>query len=170
MFIKKIVSTNSAVLLFSLICLYSCNHTKGLVKNTYAYYSERIPGTVPTDENGNPGQVKPDTVLVVYIETSAKDITWDTAWTNNRAYKIIPQFFETGSYEAGFEKLSKEKIFITTDPGHFLYQLYLQPLDNKLLPPKAVDGDGILLKGQYKGKTFLKKTGAVVELETYPSV
>lgn len=168
--IKKITGFTSAVLLAGLSCLYSCNHAKGLVKNTYAYYSEKMPGIVPTDANGNPQQVKPDTVIVVYIETTSKDISWDTAWKNNRAYKIVPQFFETGSYEAGFEKGSREKIFITAQPGHYLYQLYLQPLGFDQDPPKNVNGNGILLKGQYKGKSFLKKTGSIVEMESYPSV
>lgn len=139
----------------------------------YAYYSEKVPGTVRTDENGNPRQVKPDTVIVVYIETATKDIHWDTAWKNSRAYKIVPHFFETGSFEAGLKKGGIEKILITAGPDHFLYQLYLQPLKDigeHQLPPKSINSNQILLKGTYKEKAFFKVTGEAVEIESFPSV
>lgn len=157
-------------LLLSSICFYSCAQTKGLVKNIHAYYSEKTPGTVRTDENGNPLPVKIDTVIVVYVETTTKLIAWDTAWKDNRMYKIIPQLIDPVPFEAGFEKGGKEKIFINTDTNHFLYQLYLQPTGTNLLPPKSIEVNRILLKGQYKGKTLFKKTEKLIELESYPSV
>ena len=130
-------------LLFSSMFFYSCAQTKGLVKNMHAYYSEKTPGTVRADENGNPLPVKIDTVIVVYVETT---------------------------FEVGFEKGGKEKIFITTDTNHFLYQLYLQPIGTNLPPPRSIEVNQILLKAQYKGKTFLKVTGRLIEVDSYPSV
>ncbi len=136
----------------------------------HAYYSEKTPGTIQADENGNPLPVKHDTVIVVYVETTTKLIAWDTAWKDNRMYKIIPQLINPVPFEAGFEKGSNVKIFISTDSNHFLYQLYLQPISTNLVPPKPIDANRILLKAQYKGKPFLKITGELVELDSYPSV
>lgn len=155
---------------FSSVCFFSCAQTKGLIKNTHAYYSEKTPGTVRTDENGNPLPVKIDTVIVVYVETTTKLIEWDTAWKDNRMYKIVPQLINPVPFEAGFEKGSNVKIFINTDTNHFLYQLYLQPLGTNLPPPKSIEVNHILLKAQYKGKAFLKLTGELIEVDTYPSV
>ena len=157
-------------LLFSSMFFYSCAQTKGLVKNMHAYYSEKMPGNIQADENGNPLTVKPDTVIVVYVETTTKLIEWDTAWKDNRMYKIIPQLINPVPFEAGFEKGSNVKIFINTDMNHFLNQLYLQPLGTNLPPPKSIEVNHILLKAQYKGKTFLKETEKLVEVDPYPSV
>ncbi len=136
----------------------------------HAYYSEKTPGTVRTDVNGNPLPVKIDTVIAVYVETTTKLITWDTAWTDNRMYKIIPQLIDPVPFEVGFEKNTREKIFINTDTGHFLYQLYLQPIDKILPSPKSIETNHILIKAQYNGKPFLKVTGKLIEVDTYPSV
>ncbi|MEQ1797497.1 MAG: hypothetical protein ABL872_06065 [Lacibacter sp.] len=157
-------------LLFSSVCLFSCAQTKGLVKNMHAYYSEKTPGNIKADENGNPLPVKIDTVIVVYVETTTKLIAWDTAWKDNRMYKIIPQLIKPVPFEVGFEKGSKEKIFINADTNHFLYQLYLQPTGINIAPPRSIEVNQILLKAHYKGKTFLKVTGKLIEVDTYPSV
>lgn len=157
-------------LLFSSACLFSCAQTKSLVKKTHAYYSEKTPGTVRTDANGNPLPVKIDTVIVVYVETTTKLIAWDTAWMDNRMYKIIPQLITPVPFEVGFEKGSNVKIFINTDTSHFLYQLYLQPIGTNLPPPKSIEVNHILLKAHYKGKVFLKVTGKLIEVDTYPAV
>ena len=157
-------------LLFRSMFFYSCAQTKGLVKNMHAYYSEKTPGTVRADENVNPLPVKIDTVILVYVETTTKLIAWDTAWKDNRMYRIIPQLIDPVPFEVGFEKGGKEKIFITTDTNHFLYQLYLQPIGTNLPPPRSIEVNQILLKAQYKGKTFLKVTGRLIEVDSYPSV
>lgn len=159
-----------AVLLLFSVCLFSCIQTKNLVKKTYAYYTEKQPGTIPADDNGIPLPVKPDTVLVVYVEAKSDGIRWDTAWHNGKPYKIIPQFFETGYYDAGIEKLSREKVLITVDPPHFLYQLYLEPIRQTQGLSVPESNSDILLKGIYKGKVILHKASRLVELEAYPSV
>jgi hypothetical protein len=158
-----------AILLFGCLSLYSCTQPKAIIKQVHAYYTERIPGTVQADENGNAIRSKADTVIVVYVEATTKFISWNAAWKNNQAYKIVPHLFDTVSCEAGFKKGTAEKVFITADPQHFLFQLYLQPVELFQNPPKPVDVNQILLRAKYKGKTFLKKTGELTELETYPS-
>jgi hypothetical protein len=142
-----------------------------MIKQVHAFYSEKVPGIIQTDETGNPLPVKIDTVIVVYMETTSKEIVWDTAWDGTKHFKIIPQFIETGFYEAGYKKGTTEKVTIKVPPEHFLYQLYLQPINNiQLLKPGPVEINKLLLKGRYKNKTILQNTGKMVELDGNPSV
>jgi hypothetical protein len=142
-----------------------------MIKQVHAFYSEKVPGIIQTDETGNQLPVKIDTVIVVYMETTSKGIVWDSAWNDTKQFRIISQLIETNSYEAGFRKGTTEKVVITVDPAHFLYQLYLQPINNnQLLKQNPVEINGLFLKGTYKSKTFLQKTGKMVELDENPSV
>jgi hypothetical protein len=158
-------------LLFCCLFLCSCAQQKKIIKQVYAFYNEKVPGIIQTDENGNPLPVKIDTVIVVYIETTSKVIFWDSAWNNTKQFKIISQIIETKSYEAGFKKGTTEKVVIAVDPEHFLYQLYLQPINiNLRLKPVTAEINELILKGTYKTKTILQKTGKLIELEENPSV
>lgn len=158
-------------LLFCCLFFSSCAQQKKIIKQVHAYYSEKVPGIIRADENGNPLPFKIDTVIVVYIETTSKAIVWDSAWDNKNQFKIISQLIETNSYEAGYKKGTTEKVVITVDPEHFLYQLYLQPVDIKQsLKQSSVEIKELILKGTFKSKTILQKTGKMQELEGNPSV
>lgn len=170
--IKQSKSIHQLVtLLFCCLFIYSCAQQKKMIKQVHAFYSEKVPGIIQTDENGSPLPVKIDTVIVVYIETTSKVIIWDSAWNDTKHFKIIPQLIETNSYEAGYKKGTTEKVMITVEPKHFLYQLYLQPINNNQpAKPDPFEINELKIKGRYKNKTILQKTGKLIELEGNPSV
>jgi hypothetical protein len=152
--------------------LFSCAQTNTIVKKVYSFYTEHTPGNIAVDQNGNELTARLDTAIQVYVEASVKNITWDTAWLNNKSYLIITQLVTQDSIDAGIKKDESTRAVIRVKKGYYLWQLYLQPLfktENNKYKKMKVENE-ILLKGKYKGMIFLQKAGKPVQLETIPSV
>ncbi|MGF2414284.1 MAG: hypothetical protein ACQUYJ_18265, partial [Ferruginibacter sp.] len=113
-----------------------------------------------------------DTVIQVYVESFAKNIIWDTAWIGTKSYLIITQAITQGVVEAGVQKEGGKRAVIEGGKGIYVWQLYLQPLNNTADNKNKIKAKEkeILLKGKYKGMVFLQKAGKPVQLETIPSV
>jgi hypothetical protein len=170
--LKKSKLMHQAILLF-IFCIFlcSCAQQKKMIKKVHAFYIENVPGIIQADENGIPLPYKIDTVIVVYVETTSKEITWDSAWNHTKQFKIISQQIDSKNYEAGFIKGTTEKVFITAAPDHLLYQLQLQPINKKkILNQDQVEIEELLLRGKYKNKFFFQKAGKIRELEANPPV
>jgi hypothetical protein len=145
-----------------------CAQTGKLVRKSHAFYVQRQPGTVRVDPStGEEVARKTDTLITVYAETTKKDITWDTAWRNGRAYMVRAVLVGTKPAEAGTSKEGDHKIIITPAKGNFLWQLQLLPLPaTRVLPASK----GIRLRIIYKGVSRWHEAGEPVELAAVPSV
>ncbi|MGB3005112.1 MAG: hypothetical protein WBC06_01280 [Chitinophagaceae bacterium] len=138
------------------------------MKEVHAFYVERMPGNIPSI----PSLIRIDTVTTIYLETTTKLITWDTAFKNNAAYLIRALLNEQSSYEAGRTKKTEEKIIITPGKGLFLWQLQLELIEPGFVAPviQEYTGNEIILKGKYKGKKLVQKVDKIIELAGTPSV
>ncbi|NOT92669.1 hypothetical protein [Ferruginibacter sp.] len=152
--------------------LFSCAQSNVIVKKVHSFYIERSAGNIAVDKNGNELQPATDTVIQVYVESFAKNIIWDTAWIGTKSYLIITQAITQGVVEAGVQKEGGKRAVIEGGKGIYVWQLYLQPLNNTADNKNKIKAKEkeILLKGKYKGMVFLQKAGKPVQLETIPSV
>jgi hypothetical protein len=159
--------------LLSVNSLLSCAQSSAVVKKLYSFYTERLPGNIAVDKNGNEIFAAIDTSIQVYVEASVKNIIWDTAWLNNKSYLIIVQVVTKDSIDAGTKRNGGAHVIIKARRGNYIWQLYLQPfLINKTNEryKKMTRENEILLKGKYKGMILLQKAGKPVPLEIIPSV
>lgn len=148
--------------------LFSCAQSGQLVKKVHTFYTERLPGNIPVF----PSLVRRDTILTIYAETASRHIVWDTAYKGQHVYLIRANLIEQVPVEAGISRSDNQKIIINPSKGSILWQLYLEPIDAgpaERLKPVDKD-DKLLLKGTYKGKTFMQEAGTAIELTGLPSV
>lgn len=157
--------------LIALLCFYffSCAQYKSVIKDVQAYYWPKQYGTIRVDEKGNPLPVKQDSIFLVYVVTASNNITWDTAWMNSKCYRIVAQLLVDKSYEAGQDKASGQKVVINATEDQFIYQLNLEPVTAESSSNNMpAESNKILLKASYKGKTILKQTEVLKEIELPP--
>jgi hypothetical protein len=152
------------------VSLVACAQSKTVIKKVHSFYTERMPGNIRADQNGEPLEMKPDTAFIVYVELSSKLITWDSAWKNDRVYLIIAQLISPTPFDAGTTKMDNRKIIIAPAKGNYLWQLYLQPLKELRTAPQTLKESEILLKGKFKRRSILQKAENPVALQTIPSV
>lgn len=148
----------------------SCAQQKTVVKRLYSFSMEKLPGTVMKNENGDPVPVKPVTVLLVYAETKANSVSWDTAWFENKAWKLVSTLSANGLFEIGYHKQGDEKIVIKADSSQFLYQLYLQPIEGVFPMPQEYEQGKILLKGRFNSKVFYRKAEFPQEIRAFEAM
>ena len=149
--------------------LFSCAQTNTIVKKVYSFYTERTAGNIAVDQNGNEITARVDTTIQVYVEASAKNIIWDTAWLNNKSYLIITQLITQDSIDAGIKKDEGIRAVIRGKKGDYIWQLYLQPLfktENYKYKKMEIENE-ILLKGKYKGMIFCKKQENLFSLKSF---
>ena len=156
-------------ILFSSISIISCSQTKYGIKKIYAFSAERLPGNIPVDAQGNSLYKGPDTLNTIYIETSGKDIQWNSAWKNGKMYSINAMLIIGLPYEAGIKKSNNQKVLISAAPGSKLWQLELVPAEGKKKSPVKARPGEIILEGIYKGKKIIQKIDKQVELALPPS-
>ncbi|HMU46313.1 MAG TPA: hypothetical protein PKC72_08100 [Chitinophagaceae bacterium] len=158
--------------LFLLIPAFlACSQSKSIIKKSYGYYIFRLPGNIPVDMNGEPlPGFRGDTVQTIYIETSVKDIKWDSAWKQNNAYIIISTPVNEAKIDVGLPKNGDQHIFIEAKEGNYLWRLDLLLIDAGINPPFKLNGDEVILRGNYKGKIIEHKVSNLVELYTPDSV
>lgn len=149
----------------------ACSQSKSVIKKSYGYYIFRLPGNIPVDMNGEPlPGFRGDTIQTIYLETSAKDITWDSAWKSNKTYTIVVTPVNESKVEVGLAKNGEQNIVIRAKEGNYLWRLDLLPVDSPVSSPSKSAGNEIILKGKYKGKTIKHKVGRLTELYTPDSV
>lgn len=155
-------------IIFSYGMLFSCAQSGQLVKKVHTFYTERLPGNIPVI----PSLVRRDTIVTIYAETTSRHIVWDTAYKGLRVFLIRANLVEQVPVEAGISRSDNQKIIINTTKGSVLWQLHLEPIDAGPAEPLKPAGkdDKLLLKGTYKGKTFIQEAGTAIELTGLPSV
>lgn len=158
------------LLLLLLPVYWACAQSKPVIRKTYGYYSERLPGNIPVDQQGNPlPGFGPDTIYTFFADSKAAGIIWDTAWIGEKAYTIVAEKIRLNSIEAGIEKSNGQPIVIKAGNGGILWRLDLVLLDtvtrSRDLPKKW-----ITIKGSCKGKSFEMKISNLIELLVPSSV
>lgn len=171
-FNKVVIRIWAIVLFFLTPAFLACSQSKSVIKKSYGYYIFRLPGNIPVDMNGEPlPGFRGDTVQTIYIETSVKDIKWDSAWKQNHAYTIIITPVNEAKVDVGLPKNGDQHIFIEPKEGNYLWRLDLLPVDADINPPfKSKNSGEVILRGNYKGKIIEHKVSNLVELYTPDSV
>ncbi len=145
--------------------LSSCAQTKNLIVRSDAYYVIPIPGNIPVDDNGNPLELKRDTVFTVYIEAKSSGIQWEKAWKNGRYFSIIPAVIKKSKVEVGETKTENKKIVLTPQKGNTLWQLELSDDNKHQKSPQSLLSGGILLKGKWNNQSsFFHKITRLTEM------
>jgi hypothetical protein len=160
-------------ILGSLLCINSIasfTQSRDGIKNIQGFYTEKLPGNIPVDENGNSLFKGPDTLIVIYVETSGKGPEWKTAWWGGRNYSITYSLISQTPYEAGSTLKDDKKIILKPATGNKLWKLSLQGCEKKLYPPQKIKSGQVLLKGKYLNKTIFRKIESLIQLTTIPSV
>ena len=167
----KYIACNVVMIFLMVNLLPSCAQQKKLVHNTYAFFEQRFPGKLRVDEKGEPYPIVPDTTIFVYVETTAKPVEWELAWQNGNSYSILKQELVTAPFNAGKLYSEDRPIKLFVEDGNYLWKLHLIKKPNQVKrPAEQVKENEILLKGKYKGKSFYKNAGKLVELQGVPSV
>ena len=109
--------------------------SKNCIKNTYAFYAEHLPGIIPVDPEGRSLYHGPDTIHIIYIETSEVEIQWTHAWINEKTYSVAFIPVKQFPVEVGVVKNDSHKIFISPAGKNKLWQLELSNAEKKLAPP-----------------------------------
>src|SRR6185312_2650653 len=110
-----------------------------------------------------------DTINLVYIESSSKEMYWKNAWKNGKTFTILSTLIDSGSYDIGTKKTTNENMIIHSTAGSKLRQLQLITSDETIPPPEMTLQDEILLEGVYHGKRILQKVKNAIELNSMPS-
>jgi len=155
---------------FSLFNIISCAQAKYGIKKVDAFFRENQPGNIRMDEQHNPINSGPDTVYSIYLETKDVAIKWVGAWKNGKPYSIVSTAIDETPYQVGVDKLSNQNVILEPVAGNKLWQLQLEPTENKSKPPVKTTTDEIIIKGKAGKKTIIQRIYSQVELTTIPSV
>jgi len=129
-----------------------------------------MPGNILVDENGRPLQKGPVILNIIYVETSAKDIQWTTAWQNGKKYSVSTTRITELPFEVGRKKINNGKIVLSPAPGNKLWVLRLEPEEGAKGPSIKTKNGEIILEGRYEGRKFFRKINDQTELYVPPSV
>lgn len=146
----------------------TCAQSKYSIKNIHAFYKVHLPGNIAVTENGNEIPSR-DTVNLIYVESSSKEMHWSNAWKNGKTFTILPTLIDSSSYDIGTKKTTNENVTIHSSDGNKLWQLQLITSDETIPPPEEILQNEILLEGIYQGKKILQKVQNSVELNSIPS-
>jgi hypothetical protein len=140
------------------------------IRKICAFYTERLPGNIRVDPNGNSLYKGPDTLITIYIVTSGKSAVWESAWRNDRTYTISSSLVSQTPYTAGTNLGNGKEIILRPATGNKLWQLNLLESYKKVASPRKIKPGEVLLKGKYMNKTIFRKIGSLIQLTTFPSV
>lgn len=161
------------LILVSFLCINSSisfSQSSYGIKNIQGFYTEKLPGNIPVDENGNSLFKGPDTLIVIYVETSGKGPEWKMAWWGGKNYSITSSLILQTLYEAGTKLKDSKRIILSPAKGNKLWKLSLQVCEKKIYLPQKIKPGQLLLKGKYLNKTIYRKIDSLVQLTTIPSV
>jgi len=122
------------------------------------------------DEKGNPVEIHPDTIIVVYLETIDSSIKWETAFRNGQSYSIQTLSIKEKLVDAGLDKSNNTAIILKPEVGNFFWQL--QFIKNEI-PSKQTGASKpgqIILEGHKRGKKIIFAINKITEISMPPSV
>ena len=159
----------SILFLFIMSLTFSSCAQKWPVKNIYAYKTERMPGTIRVNENGE--QISPKSFISyqLYAESTAA-VLWQKAWIAGKSYAVTASEITQFPLQAGVDRNSGKAILIKHKPGVKLFEIALVSDADKVPAPSNASPGKIILKGIYKNKVILKTINNVVDLYVEPSV
>jgi uncharacterized protein YcfL len=172
---------NTIVFLLAILCI-GCSSTaqiKRTIKKTNSFFIERMAGNIAVDPSSGKQLTPNSTISIqVYVEATAKNIKWDSAWYNGKAYALAVQSINNTVIDAGIIKGTGVRAIVKVSKGNYLWQLALEPIaaqETTINPINqerigAVNTAPITLVGKYKGIAFRYQAGAPVELEAIPSM
>jgi hypothetical protein len=165
------------VLLFLILHLFSFAQSQSVVIKTYAFYFVSIRNNYPMNGGQEVAHGNADTLLslpaiadtsvIVYVETKSKLIDWNTASQKGKVFRITAIPIKDFPFHAGFVQ-GGSQLVLTPAKGNFLWQLQLSPTGTSKLWQGKIGMDEIILKGNYKGKKFTRKTTRLREIIPLP--
>ena len=149
--------------------LFSCAQGKHGIVNARGFLTEKIPGNIPVDAQGEPLHQGPDTLYTVYVEAK-EEVSWDSAWMNGRRFAVETSRVTEFPVVAGTDKSTGKDISLT--PGR-RNQLWLLSLDQGLifaLPPGKLEKGSMLLRGRSVSGSFLHRIDSLKVVVTTTSM
>lgn len=142
------------LLVSSFLCsLSACGQVTYGIKKGYAFYKKSHPGTVMADDNGQVISPGVDTVHVLYLETTGRQMpVVDAATVNGNKFSAAVYPVTTLPVEVGRKKAGEELITLKQGKGNSLWKIELSPLENVSLRSKAIHN--IRIKGKFQGRPF----------------
>lgn len=160
----KSLKKSGLIYLLVLPVMFSCAQSKSSVKNVKAFYTVWMPGNIMVGPDGEPLPGSgPRINYTFYAETASQNITWDTAFVYDIAYKISPSLISEKVADVGKNKTTQQPIIIKASNGGYLWQLTLN-LNDKPAPPIADEPQRIVLTGTENGKKFSYLIENAIEL------
>jgi hypothetical protein len=114
------------VFVFLFFCLVVKASGKGKcgIKNVWAFCQPIFPGNIPAHvPGGTPRRAKPDTAIIVYIETTDTATVWAAAWRNGESYSVRMVDITADSVIVGKTKTTRLPIIIRSGKKNRLLQL-----------------------------------------------
>ena len=157
------------ILLFFAVTMFSCAQGKHGIVSIRAYITERLPGNIPVDAQGEPLRHGPDSIYTVYVETKEM-ITWDSAWMNGSRYAIEASQLTIFPVDAGTDKSTGQKILLRPADGNQLWLLTLDNVAPGTVPGGEKEKEGLRLRGRKGKKSFTYEVDSLKVLLTTNSV
>lgn len=132
-----------SIILFCVFALVSCAQTKSVIKQSHAFYVVRLPGIIAVDENGNPRTTNIDTLNIIYVETTTKNLVWGEAERGGAKYAVQATLVTANQFMAGINKTTQEPVVLKTADSNQLWRLLL------------VQNDKAEYKGTNKAEPFI---------------
>ncbi len=151
--------------LFLAIQFFSCAQVHNISQKTLGTYTVQAPGNIAVDASGydlSPRKIS----VVIYIETSLKDLNVKHALAGNSEFALTQQLVNAIPFMAGINFKSNEKVLVNVAQNNFLWKIDLAPFPIK--KDSEIPVDTITLKGTYQGKLFEQKITNWVELAGIP--
>jgi hypothetical protein len=158
------------ILFFATVCLTSIAQTKYNIKKVNAFYTVRMPGNIPVDDNGHPLRHYPDTAHVIYIETFKAAPVWKRAWINGKAFSVSLINTSSTAIEVGAINENGKMIKLIPQKGNKIAQLELSSSSQPTKQPKKTRKNEILLQGIFNKQTIYITICCETKLYSPPSV
>src|SRR6185503_2163391 len=140
------------------------------IRRTDAFLTERTPGTIRANDNGDPEFQGPDTINTIYIETTGGPIKWISAWKDGKSFSVTTTIIHDRPVEVGVNRANNAKVTLRPQKGNQLWLLQLEKKGTSSKPPVRAKKGEIILQGKYGGKLFIQKITSQIGLESLPSV
>lgn len=145
--------------LFIVQLFAACSSNYGIGK-ARAYVREKIAGTIPVDDNGQPlsSGVSEEHLLFVETDPAQAAPAFATVWINGKPYSVQPVKMNPAGQVIG--KTAKgEGVSVSAKEGRTLWQLVLTPKQESLAARpsllKKVAEKKIVLTGTWREKDFV---------------
>jgi hypothetical protein len=138
------------------------------IKKAHAWYNVSMPGTIMTDENGNPVQPIPNITRFIYVEYSGtkapeiKSVRYHNAALNFTVVKVKEKTVSIGD-----KNLNPDKT-ISVKKGNSFLKINVYPFEGKTMPDADCKSIVILSKAGGKNcKFYLSSEKAFATMPRY---